>query len=476
MRIPQPRSLMGHMLLAVAAALLLVQGIGAMLIYRAQREGYEVGMANAAAFKLIGETRGRGALGRMIRGVERDRPQFLGPPPRGFPLEYADGSPAAPNETRDSIAEARLQRTLAEQDFPAARIVVVRRVLDSDGYARANVQKRLASGRIDRTEYAQVMKDHLLVAGVQQRDGGKWMIARVRAPRAAGRLLEPLIAQTLAIYLVLMAVVALILRRITRPLAALTRRVEQFAVAPGSVGQLEPSGPDDMQRLIVAHNAMEARIVAMLHEKDVMLGAIGHDLKTPLSALRVRIESVEDEGERGRMARTIEDIVRTLDDILSLARVGRPSDPRERTELSALVSSIVEEYEDMGEPVELGDMQRLVLELRPTWMRRALRNLIDNALRYGDVARVSLQRDGNRALIVIEDDGPGIPDADIEAMMNPFTRGDPSRNSKTGGSGLGLALARAIADQHGGALILTNRRSASGAVEGLTAVLEIPVG
>ncbi|WP_232491651.1 sensor histidine kinase [Novosphingobium kaempferiae] len=474
----QPRSLMGQMLLAVAAALLLVQGIGAILVYRAQREGYEAGMTNAVAFKLIAETRGKGALGRILRNNdrERDRAPFGGPPLRGFPLEFSGSSPVRPGEKRDSDAEERLAHTLTEQDFPASEIVVVHRTVKRDAFARNHTQRRAAMGRLDGPEMNEMMDDHLLVVGVKQPGKANWMVARVRSPRAFNAMIRPLLVQTVIIYLVLVGAVALILRRITRPLAALTRRVEQFAFAPGSAGQLDPSGPEDMQRLIVAHNAMEARIVAMLDEKDLMLGAIGHDLKTPLAALRVRIESVEDDTERGRMAATIEDIVRTLDDILSLARVGRPSDPRERTELSALVASVVEEYEDMGEPVELGDTQRIVLELRSTWLRRALRNLIDNAIRYGDGARVALEREGDRAVVRIDDDGPGIPEDEIEAMTNPFTRGDPSRNKATGGAGLGLALARAIADQHGGALVLANRLSADGMVEGLTVRLELPVG
>jgi len=130
----------------------------------------------------------------------------------------------------------------------------------------------------------------------------------------------------------------------------------------------------------------------------------------------------------------------------------------------------------MGEPVELGDTLRIVAELRPTWLRRALRNLIGNALRYGQRARVTLRREGTMAVIEIEDDGPGIPDDQIGAMMDPFTRGDPSRNSATGGAGLGLCLARAVSDQHGGALILNNRRDGDGRVVGLTARLEIPMG
>jgi signal transduction histidine kinase len=249
----------------------------------------------------------------------------------------------------------------------------------------------------------------------------------------------------------------MLLRRITRPLAALTKRLETFAETRAIEGQIEESGPGDTRRLIAAHNAMEGRIAALLDEKDVMLGAIGHDLKTPLAALRVRIESVPDPTERERMATTIEDIANTLDDILSLARVGRSTDPLEVTDLGALVAAVVEEFEDMEEPVTLASSERIAMPLRATWLRRALRNLIGNALRYGERASVSLRREGDQAVIAIEDDGPGIPESELSRMMEPFARGEGSRNRSTGGAGLGLAIARAIAEQHGGRLVLTNR-------------------
>ena len=176
------------------------------------------------------------------------------------------------------------------------------------------------------------------------------------------------------------------------------------------------------------------------------------------------------------MAATIEDITRSLDDILSLARVGRPRDPLEPTELNALVGQVAEEFEDLGEPVSFTPTGRIVLHLRPTWVRRAVRNLVANALRYGQTARIAIERRGGHVLIRVEDDGPGIAPDQIEAMMQPFTRGEPSRNSATGGAGLGLTLARAIAEQHGGQLTLSNRRDASGAVIGLTATLTLPLG
>lgn len=461
-----PQSLMGQLLAAVAIALMFAQGFSSILLYRAQSERREAAVVHAAAFRLLSATR-RENPGQNGPRLPRP-PEFDGP--RSMRIEQSKSSPIAPGEKRDTEAEAELRRILADQDFAAGKIVVTHRQVAKDARARQRLQ-RFEGRRHDRSD---IHATKLLVAGVQ-RSNGTWMVARVLVPPGERALVLTLIGQTLFIYLVIVGAMALILRRITRPLAALTNRLERFAETREIDGQLSPEGPDDVRRLIVAHNDMEARIAGLLDEKDVMLGAIGHDLKTPLAALRVRIESVDDDVERAKMAATIEDIVRTLDDILSLARVGRPRDPLEPSELSALVASVVEEYEDMGEPVTLGDTSRLVLPLRATWLRRALRNLIGNALRYGTDANVSLLREEGSAVIRIEDNGPGIAETDIERMQEPFARGEPSRNSETGGAGLGLALARAIAEQHGGALRLSNRMDAAGQVGGLRAEIRLPL-
>lgn len=456
-----PRNMTGQVMLAVALALLVVQGVGAFLVYQAQHDRYEAAIVNAAAFRLAVEIRG-GPSGLRTNAPRKMHPRAR---PRGFRIMHSPVSPINAGEARDAEAEAKLTRFFSEQNIPTQQIIVAQRRMRDDPIAQARAQRRATY--LDRPP--RLPEGNLLVAGVQLAGSDDWLVARIKAPPAMREVLRTLILQTAIIYLVLVAVVALVMRRITRPLAMLTERVEEFGQSRDAKSGLAPEGPDDIRQLIAAHNAMETSITNLLYEKDVMLGAIGHDLKTPLAALRVRIESVSDEGERTKMAATIEDITRSLDDMLSLARVGRPGDPAERVELSALVASVVEEYEDIGDPVEFEHSERIVLALRPTWLRRALRNLIDNAVRYGGRARVALHRDSTAVRIVIDDDGPGIADGEIAAMMEPFTRGEPSRNSATGGSGLGLALARAIADQHGGALILSNRPEG-----GLRAELTLP--
>jgi signal transduction histidine kinase len=456
-----PKSLLGQMLLSVALALLVAQAISAVLQYREREQRREMIAANSLAFQLVMEpsfdfrrpgTRnaGKGDKGRWQR----------------LQVERTPEQPLHAGETRDHTREEMLRAILADQGVDPAQLVVVTREVANDEYVMNQLRDR------ERADWAH---GKMLVAGMQRQGESEWTVARWTMSGPEPNQLGYLIGQTLLLYVVLVGGLAWLLRRITRPIAALTKRVEHFAATRELDGQLEPSGPDDTRRLIAAHNAMEGRIAALLDEKDVMLGAIGHDLKTPLAALRVRIESVEDDAERAKMAASIEDITRSLDDILSLARVGRPSDMLERTDLAALLGAVVEEYEDMGEPVELAETQRLAMPLRATWLRRALRNLIGNALRYGERARVSLVREGQQAVIRIEDDGHGIPEGEIAAMMEPFARGDASRNRETGGSGLGLTLAQAIADQHGGTLTLANRRGPGGTVAGLVAELRLPI-
>ncbi|MGJ8598204.1 sensor histidine kinase [Sulfitobacter sp.] len=499
-----PSSLLGQVMASVALALLVAQIVSVTLLYRAGEDRREAAILTAAALQLVNgaeraeraertqalreERRARRADRAERRGerlsdrsgrrgnrrLDNRQPNSPGGLPR--PLRYTVTS-EAPIQASDAAAggqrEERLREILALENIEPHGVAVTARRAGDDPVLLEFAETRPRFNL--RTEWRE---RRLFVVAIQREEGGPWEAVRIFDPARPRAALGVLLFQTLLTFGFLIIILFLVLRRITRPLAMLTDRVSDFSRRPDRVVLLEESGPSDTRRLIAAHNAMEARIAALLDEKNVMLGAIGHDLKTPLAALRVRIESVPDDTQRGKMAGTIEDITATLDDILSLARVGRPGSHDmlglEPVDLGALTTGIAEEFEDLGEPVTIEEMGtetgRVVAMVQATWIKRALRNLVTNAVRYGGGARLTVLEDGGAAILRIEDDGPGIPEGLIADMMEPFTRGEASRNRATGGAGLGLTLARAIAQQHGGELKLSNR-----AEGGLRAELRLPL-
>lgn len=462
-----PRSLRGQVLLAVVLALLVAQAVSAVLLLRAAENRREAAMLNAAALQLLrhelpGErARDRVRSGQSARAMRAFAPRL----PRPLRIEWTARPAVLPGDRRDRDREADLAALLAGQGVPVAEVLVLTRPASADPFVAA--RPRLLA-RIERENAG---RRALLVAALRREGSRQWSVARVPHPKVERAVTGTILVQTLVLFLVLSAALWLLLRRITRPLAQLTARTEAFARTRLPGEPLAEQGPQDLRELIAAHNAMEARIAALLAEKDVMLGAIGHDLKTPLAALRVRIEGVEDAGQRARMAATIEDMATTLDDILMLARLGRPGEAREQTDLAALAAMVTSEFEDLGKAVTLAEGERVVAPVQASWLRRALRNLVDNAVRYGGGAQVAVLAAGGEAVVRVEDRGPGIPADRIPALLEPFARGEESRNRQTGGAGLGLAIARAIAEQHGGRLELTNRAGG-----GLRAEIRLPTG
>jgi signal transduction histidine kinase len=216
---------------------------------------------------------------------------------------------------------------------------------------------------------------------------------------------------------------------------------------------------------------MNERVVKLLEEKDRTLGAIGHDLRTPLASLRIRVESVEPEEDCDRMIATIEEMTAMLEDILTLARSGRSQEKFEATDVAELARSVADEYRELGKPVTFADDGPHTVNAQSNLLRRAIRNLIDNALTYGGAAEVEVQGDPAEVTIAVLDRGPGIPNAALQRVSGAFYRAEPSRNRETGGAGLGLSIAETVADAHGGKLILANRETG-----GLAATIVLRVG
>jgi signal transduction histidine kinase len=311
-------------------------------------------------------------------------------------------------------------------------------------------------------------RDWQVVLLSAQLPDGSWLNGRLGAPRPDPWLLGRLILATLALYVLVLGAVLWIASRITRPLRNLRRAAESFE-GRRELPPVEPKGPSDLRLAIQAFNAMNLRVVSLLDEKDRMLGAIGHDLRTPLASLRIRAESVTPPEESDALVRTIEEMSETLEDILVLARTGRAREPSRRMDVAALADAVVEEFHALGVDVTFESSPKLPAQIQPNLLRRAIRNIIDNAVKYGTRARVRVVADGAGAAIEVDDDGPGLSPAQAEKVLRPFERLESSRSRDTGGAGLGLAIAQAVAEGHGGSLTLTKRDEG-----GLRARLTLP--
>jgi signal transduction histidine kinase len=188
-----------------------------------------------------------------------------------------------------------------------------------------------------------------------------------------------------------------------------------------------------------------------------MLAALGHDLRTPITSLRLRAEFIEDEEVRDQILRTLEEMHEMAESTLSFAREEAAQEKARLVDANALISTICTDLADTGLDVTYTDPGRFAIRCRPVGMKRALRNIVENAVAYGQRARVSASSKNGEAVIVIDDDGPGIPDGEMEKVFKPFVRLEQSRNKDTGGVGLGLAIARSIVRSHGGDIVLQNR-------------------
>ncbi|WP_206244713.1 sensor histidine kinase [Novosphingobium terrae] len=306
-----------------------------------------------------------------------------------------------------------------------------------------------------------------------QRPDGLWFTARIYAPLPEPFLTVRLLVATAFLYAVVLVPALWIAARMARPLRSLTRAAEAFG-GRGTPDFVEPTGPGDIAGAISAFNAMNRRVVSLLDEKDRMLGAIGHDLRTPLASLRLRLEQMEPLDDRASAIAKIEDMAAILDDILMLARTGRSRSEREAIDLAALVEAVVADEVDLGRPVTFrgGDIDagdRLLVMGHAGQLRRALSNLIDNAVTYGECALVEIHPLGDRIELSVSDRGQGIPQEELEAVLAPFHRTEPSRNRDSGGSGLGLPIAQSIAESHDGTLRLLPAEE-----RGLKVVLTLP--
>jgi signal transduction histidine kinase len=296
---------------------------------------------------------------------------------------------------------------------------------------------------------------------------GTW--ARFRAaPMRIPRLPSSLLVYLGLMLSVVAAVVLLAVRSVTRPLRVLgdaARSLGEDLARP----PLPEEGPREAREAARAFNEMQARLRGMVDQRTRALSAMSHDLRTPITRLRLRSEMLEDQALREKLQADLDDMQRLVDGTLQYMRGLKEAEPIHRVDVNGLAAGLADDFASTGRPIEVSGRAERPFRGRPLALRRALTNLLENARAYAGTATLRIHDTPTCLRLVVEDEGPGIPEADLARVVEPFERLEESRNRGSGGVGLGLSIARDIAASHGGALRLENR-----APRGLRAILELP--
>ena len=277
------------------------------------------------------------------------------------------------------------------------------------------------------------------------------------------------VALTLLILLGSVVVLSLVaVRWVTGPLSALASAADKLG-ADINQAPLAETGPLEVRRAARAFNTMQQRLSRFIADRTRILAAMSHDLKTPITRLRLRTEMLDDETLRGKFAKDLAEMESMVTQTLDFMRDASKIEAMQRIDVMALLESLQTDYQETGSAVAIQGTIAEPWRGRPNALKRCLTNLVDNAINYGARATLSLRDSAERIVIRVRDEGPGMPEDQLEKAFEPFFRGETSRNRETGGTGLGLGIARNIARAHGGELSLQNRPEG-----GLEATLTLP--
>ena len=295
---------------------------------------------------------------------------------------------------------------------------------------------------------------------------GAELLFRTDVPRAGPPLSIQIFVELSALTLALGVVLYLMARTITRPLTGLARAAD--AVGRGErQAALPESGARELREATHAFNVMQERLHRYLDSRTQVLAALSHVLRTPLTRLKLRVESLDDDSLRERFGADLDEMIAMVANCLNLFK-GLDDESPQPTDVGALLADLRREFAELGGSVDIEGTARAAVVVKPQALKRCLTNLLSNAIKYGERATVVVE-DGEDLVLRVLDEGPGIPAESLEQVFEPFFRLESSRNSTTGGVGLGLGIARDIAQAHGGSLVLRNRSP-----HGLEAVLTLP--
>ena len=300
------------------------------------------------------------------------------------------------------------------------------------------------------------------------RPDGRWLIIEPQRPFG----IDPWQLHVLLIFALASFAVTplawLFSRRLASPFAALAAGAQRLGRDPKSPA-LVLRGPSEVQAAVIAFNEMQRSLRRYVEDRTAMMAAIAHDLRTPLTRLRFRIDAAPEE-QRAKMAADVDEMDAMVSAVLAFVRDTSGPEQRTPLDLASLVESVVDEAAETGADAQIASGDRVIVDGDALALKRLLSNLVDNAVKFGRLARVSVRAEADTAVVEIDDAGPGIPANQIERAFAPFSRLEGSRSRETGGTGLGLAIVRAVARAHGGDVTLHNRPQG-----GLRATLRLPM-
>ncbi|KZL27888.1 ATP-binding protein [Pseudovibrio sp. WM33] len=311
------------------------------------------------------------------------------------------------------------------------------------------------------------LKGVQLFAAIELKNG-KWLNieSNFRLPKPS---FVPILLPIVIMALLTILIIWVSVYRLTKPLRTLEAAANDLGRG-ADVKPLKEAGPAEVRAVTRSFNQMQERLTRFISDRTRMLAAISHDLRTPITSLRIRAEFIDDDENRERMIATLDEMQAMVEETLAFTREDSKQEELRSVDLGGLLESIANDQEDMGNHVSVEARNRVVLKCRPMSLKRAFQNLIGNAIRYGEEADVSFLIDEAHAEVRIADKGPGIPQNRLEDVFEPFVRLEESRNEQTGGIGLGLAITRSIIHAQGGTIRLEN-----GEEKGLVAIVRLPL-
>jgi signal transduction histidine kinase len=394
----------------------------------------------------------------MMRVPASDRPRLAAEISKDALLVDIRDSPMVPPDTAATGEMASIRRMIEAQlqQLPQSFVLLTRPITERDGGGDAP------------TPLDWIWPPSELNAQFALSDG-QWLMITIRDFNPGNVYGWKIVLALCALLTIVGSLSFWTARRLTTPIWAFAAAAERLGVDPDAP-PLAERGPHELRTAIRAFNRMQERLRRFVNDRTQMVAAMSHDLRTPLTRLRLRAEFIEEQEQQRRMLADLDSMDGMIDSTLAFVRDDARREPRMLVDLSALVEGVCENASDAGGAVNFSPQRGIDVLGRPTAILRAVANLIDNAVKYGGTARAALLREPGRVVIVIDDDGPGIPAEERENVFAPFYRLERSRNRDTGGAGLGLAVARTVAREHGGDVTLYNVDGG-----GLRARLELPV-